>query len=282
LSGTGRVTYSYSDVRRNIIVDQNLFATRIVGHPFKYESHRLGNENSEDAVTWNVFRSLQQARCLHEIAHWITSQDIHQEPLLFLWGICLTGDTFQPWDLLMAARKRFESRLPVERPLTEPDIALYLPGCYLILIEAKFTSPNTYYPNGLRIRAADLTKDELLAIYNDRRLRILNLIAGKEADRVHYQLWRNMVFAEWMALSAGSQTRAYHASLTRAGKEAESCAEFRGLIHPEFGDRFVHIAWEDIYFLLDESDASHADRRRYFQTKTTGLQQAFRVSNKPP
>ena len=33
----------------------------LVGHPFKYESHRFGQEKSEDALTWNVFRSLQEA-----------------------------------------------------------------------------------------------------------------------------------------------------------------------------------------------------------------------------
>jgi ribonuclease Z len=35
-------TYSYADVRGNIIASPNLLATRIIGHPFKYESHRLG------------------------------------------------------------------------------------------------------------------------------------------------------------------------------------------------------------------------------------------------
>ena len=67
------------------------------------------------------------------------------EPFLYLWGICLTEDAFDPMELLIAARKRFESNLPVERPYTEPDIMIHLPGRYLILIEAKFTSPNTTY-----------------------------------------------------------------------------------------------------------------------------------------
>src|SRR5947209_1732531 len=53
---TNGATYSYADVRRNIIVAADLFATRIVGNPHKYETNRLGHENSEDALTWNVFR----------------------------------------------------------------------------------------------------------------------------------------------------------------------------------------------------------------------------------
>lgn len=272
--------YSYADARRNIIVSQELFASRIVGHPFKYESHRLGLENSEDALTWNVFRSLQEAGCLHDVAHWITGLGIDTEPTLFLWGICLANDRFEPWDLLIAARERFENNLPVERPLTEPDIALYLPGQYLILIEAKFTSPNPWYVNGPRKDSGSLTKDELLELYNDSQFRMLDGDKAQEAERVHYQLWRNMVFAEWMALTDGMQTRAYHANLTRAGREVGSCAEFHKLVRPDFSDRFVQIAWEDIYHLVVADDTSLGTLRGYLENKTAGLRQAFRVDRR--
>ena len=54
-----RSTYSYVDVTRNIIASPEMFAKWVIGHPFKYESDRFGVENSEDALSWNVFRSLQ-------------------------------------------------------------------------------------------------------------------------------------------------------------------------------------------------------------------------------
>ena len=82
---------------------------------------------------------------LHYIARFITGKDIDTEPRLFLWGLELTDDSLQPWDLLIAARQRFESRLPVKRPATEPDIALFQPGQFLILCEAKFCSDNPVY-----------------------------------------------------------------------------------------------------------------------------------------
>lgn len=269
-------TYSYADARRNIIVSPELLASRIVGHPFKYESNRLGLENSEDALSWNLFRSLQEAGILHEIARWITGLDIDTEPALFLWGIRLTGDSFEPWELLVAARDRFERNLPVLRPLTEPDIPLYLPDRYLILIEAKFTSPNPFYTDGPRRTPDSLTKDELLAIYQDRQLQILDLDQAWTRARIFYQLWRNTIFAEWMALADGPKTKAYHANLTRAGQENESCEEFRQLLRPQFQDRFAHIAWEDIYFL---GETSHGLSRlgQYLQTKTARLKPAFRV-----
>src|SRR5438046_1119638 len=65
-------TYAYEDVRQNIIASPNTLLKRVIGHPFKYESHRLGLERSEDALTWNVFRSLQEAELLQKLARSIT------------------------------------------------------------------------------------------------------------------------------------------------------------------------------------------------------------------
>jgi hypothetical protein len=226
-----------------------------------------------------VYRSLQEAGELHEVARWITGQDIRVEPILFLWGISLTHDTFEPWDLLVQARERFENNLPVLRPLTEPDIALFLPGRYLILIEAKFTSPNTCYVNGPRKDTSSLTKGELLDIYRDPSLRILDAEIARGAERVYYQLWRNTVFAEWMAYQDRKTTKAYHASLTRAGYENESCEHFREMVQPEYRDRFVHIAWEDIYWLCAKDNPRLGRLQRYLETKTTGLKKAFKISS---
>jgi hypothetical protein len=279
-SSASSPTYSYRQAQRNIIASPGLFSSRIVGHPFKYDSRRLGLENSEDALSWNVFRSLQEAGQLHEVARWITEQDIPTEPHLFLWGICLTSDTFDPWDLLIAARQRFEINLPVVRPLTEPDIALYLPGRYLILIEAKFTSPNTFYCDGPRKDAKSLTKAELLDIYRDPSLRMLDVERAQATERVYYQLWRNMVFAEWMASQESRATRAYLASLTRAGCENESCEHFRQMVRPGFQDRFVHIAWEDFYWQCAKDNPRLGRLQQYLETKTAGLRKAFRIDGK--
>jgi hypothetical protein len=181
-------TYIYKDVRNNVIVAKDLLANRIVGHPFKVESWRFGNERGEDALTFNVFRSFQEAGCLNLIARYITGLEDEAEPRLFLWGLELTDDSLTPWDLLIAGRDRFERRLPVNRPKTESDIGLLLGGRYLILIEAKFTSPNTFYTNGPRRDAQSLTKDELINIYSDLTLHYLDRERAIAADRVYYQL----------------------------------------------------------------------------------------------
>ena len=272
-SGYG-ATYSYTDTKRNIIAAPHTFARNIIGHPFKFESHRLGSENSEDAVSWNVFRSLYEARSLSRLAAMVTGEESTIEPFLYLWGICITADEFEPWNLLIEARKRFEGKLPVERPLTEPDIALHLPGKYLILIEAKFTSFNTFYARGPRKDKSSLTLDELLAIYSDPALKLLNQRQAAKAHRVPYQLWRNTVFAEWMAAFDHPRTRAYHVNLTRESQDADSAAEFATLIQDEHQDRFQRLTWEGIHRMFRQEPQLNL-MRRYLETKTAGLKKAF-------
>jgi hypothetical protein len=270
-------TYSYADVRRNLIVDADLFATRVVGHPFKYESDRCNSENSEDALSWNVFRSLQKAGQLHKVARVISGIECSEEPVLYLWGLRTSNDSFEPWDLLMAARDRFERNLPVMRPLTEPDIALHLSGEYLILIEAKFTSPNPYYVDGPRQNAVSLTKSELLELYWDPSIKSLNREKAQAAPRVHYQLWRNLVFAEWMADFERNATPAYLASLTRHVQEDESCREFSTLLNPHRTAGFQHASWEQV---IEEGCAeipSLAALHKYSRSKTAKLRGAFQL-----
>lgn len=271
-------TYSYRDVRGNAIASPDLLTTRIIGHPFKFESHRLGSERSEDMLSWNVFRSLQEAGCLGTLAQAITGDSTPLEPFLFLWGICLTDDAFDGWDLLSAARKRFESNLPVKRPLTEPDIMLWLPGRYLILIEAKFTSGNMAYEHGPRKDAQSLTLEELLKIYHDPTLDILDYDRACSATQVYYQLWRNMVFSEWMAREDHPATKAYHVNLVRRGSEQASAADFHSLVKPEYDDRFRRITWEQIYHLFVNNERL-STLCRYMETKTAGLVRAFHLSH---
>ncbi|MEZ6074050.1 MAG: hypothetical protein R3C10_28175 [Pirellulales bacterium] len=269
-------TYNYRDVRRNIIASPDLFAHGIVGHPFKYESHRLGLERSEDTLSWNVFRSFAEAGQLARVAQAITGTTLTHEPHLYLWGISACDDDFLPWPLLEAARERFESNLPVDRPLTEPDIALHLPGKYLILIEATFTSPNTFYQHGPRTKKDSLTLAELLSIYRDNDLRILDHARAEQAHRVAYQLWRNTVFAEWMARQDHPRTMAYHVNLVRSGYESDTAAEFAELVTEDHLDRFDRLTWERLYELA-EGVRGLERLRRYLETKTAGLIKAFRV-----
>jgi hypothetical protein len=270
----GGATYAFSDASRNAMVAPRFLAERVIGHPLKYESHRLGAERSEDALTWNVFRSLFEAQRLKLVAQLVTGELVDQEPVLYLWGMEIRTDDVGHWPLLHVARRRFESNLPVERPLTEPDIALHLPGKYLILIEAKFTSPNSYSEPGWRKSAQSLTSEEFLAIYREPSLPLFEKAIAAQGAKLHQQLWRNLLFAAWMAREEGRHTEFFHANLVRESAEQQSCQDFSGMICLTHRNRFVRICWEDLYrAVLDEPQL--AGLRHYLRTKSAGLKAAF-------
>jgi hypothetical protein len=54
-------TYILDDPLENFVAGRELVASALGGDWQKAEAFRLGYENSEDAVSWNVFRSLQEA-----------------------------------------------------------------------------------------------------------------------------------------------------------------------------------------------------------------------------
>lgn len=268
-------TYSYADVRRNIIASPELFAQRVVGHPFKYESHRLGSENSEDALSWNVFRSLQEAHCLAAVARLFVGEEHPEEPALYLWGIRVDDNSFEPWNLLIAARQEFEANLPVKRPLTEPDIALHLPGKYLVLIEAKFTSPNPVYCRGPRRDAQSLTLEELLGIYWRPELQTLDYLLAQAQTQIHYQLWRNMVFAEWMSRLEGPVTKPYHVNLLR--QVAHTAVGFTALLDEQFAGSFRTATWESLSLATGQGNShpSGETLRSHLRSKTAHLVKAL-------
>ena len=76
---------TYVDPRRNAIVSAELFGHRLIGHPGKHETGRLGNENFEDTLSWNVFRSFQEAGVLGTLATEVFGLPASEEPQLY-WG----------------------------------------------------------------------------------------------------------------------------------------------------------------------------------------------------
>jgi hypothetical protein len=265
-------TYSYVRPERNIITARDV-AIRIANHPFKWEC-RFQLEKSEDAAVFNLLRSFMEAGCLNYLGRYITGLNTEKEPRLFLWGI-EQDEELTPFDLLIAGRERFERRLPVERPMTEPDAMLYLPGRYLALIEAKLTSPNPVYTDGPRRDSQSLTKEELIGIYDDPLCLMIDIEKARRAEAIAYQMFRNVQFASWMAHHATPGTRPYFANLTRRGYENDSFNAFTQLVRPEFLGQVTHIFWEDLWVIAGLAGGRLCLLQEYLMRKTSNLLPAF-------
>lgn len=128
-------TYIYRDYHRNFMI-----ATDLIDQVTKVEKWRLGNESSDDALSWNVFVGLLKLGALSEPFHLFTDMKARAEPELYLWGNRIRLNEMSSFsEELKQARANLEARAGLP---TEPDIMLRVPGQAMVLIEAKFGSGN--------------------------------------------------------------------------------------------------------------------------------------------
>jgi len=185
---------------RNFPIERAFLEKHSLRELEKAETHRLGYENAEDALTWNVFAGLLAAGALRRAAEALTGRTVDGDPELWLWGHRVDlkegfGPLFPP---LARVRKRLE---PDVHPFsTEPDIMLMIPGKLLVLIEAKFTSGNSL---AIEKEAKDGEKPKtlkgLLKKYLPEATDPGAVIPSRVSNPFHGQLFRNIVFAQAMA-----------------------------------------------------------------------------------
>ena len=129
-------TYVLERPLDNFLVGRNLIAEGIAGRWGNSEAPRLGNENSEGALAWNVMRSLQEAARLSVAACVLAGLEAAHEPDLFFWGQRIAIDHADAWTELQSLRDELEQGLA--QPMIEPDACLHVPGFGWLVIEASF------------------------------------------------------------------------------------------------------------------------------------------------
>lgn len=277
-------TYIYREKTENLIIDKDTFETTFnkKQENKKYDTERIGYENSEDALTWNVFISLKQTKQLKKIFSKITGKNCLDEPELVLWGYNLSRRGLfetQLGDFQDDHEIKFNLSI-----LTEPDIILK-GNDEIVLIEAKFSSPNSRktisvwkdsefdrktnkcYPS-YKKRYGGLFEDVLNGDYIDK-------MEGKFCS----QLVRYILFANY----AYKNKTFYLVNLiphnSKLNKEIESIEkEFSPYLrNPEI---FKIITWEEIYYLLGDTLKEFWEIRclkQYLKEKTSRLKQAFLI-----
>jgi len=221
---------------------------------------RWGFENSEDALTWNVFRTFEKASKLPQLVKVLTGERLEMTgPIEVIpWGYHIGG----PWEPLEKARDFFERGKEIP---TEPDIVL-LNQSGLVFIEAKFGSLN-------KGKEKDIKSYEKGGFFK-RHFTTRDLASVRYA-----QLVRHFLFAAWIAEQLGL-SQFMLVNLVRRSSQQEA-----GNTSPNFGrdylkepERFRQGTWEEIYdaFLHSNDLSPEMDLlRRYFENKTRNLQPAF-------
>ncbi len=247
---------------RNILFERDYFGTHILGNAAKAETHRICHETSEDALTWNVFSRLTNGGMLPTLLSTLTGLSLKNAPELYLWGLHVRlHDSSKPAsnapvDLaLKCARDIFEN--DIKKFKTEPDIMLYVPGELLVLVEAKFTSGNTeasasktHDVKGKKPKSREgiLRRYELPEQLRD------TLLAPSSSGPFYSQLYRNLVFAIYMADQLGVKWGLVNLVCKRQFDQRQNEAEFKdpsqfihALLPEKSRNQFLFYSWERLY-----------------------------------
>jgi hypothetical protein len=263
-SGT---TWYYRSWQQNILWNADILAERILG---KKAESRMNHDNSEDALTWNVFRGLQYSGTLESILEEICGIKVTVQHV-FYWST--SADMGEGCRLLTMARDAFEARNGQQ---TEPDLII-VTDKILFVIEAKFVSNNT------RINLETMQP----SVLERHRKKCQNYeTCGNNwfnevfANNVHavdirrYELMRMWLLGSWMARE--SNRGFCLVNLVLHGKEVVAEKAFRNQIQEiplnlDNGRKFVRYEWEGIYSAIKGRPGTYAKRLVcYFESKSSG------------
>lgn len=282
---------------RNIRFHKDFVRDLVLDNPKKAETHRLGHETSEDALSWNVLAPLLQAGRLGFALQCLSRNRLavpDSSPELYLWGsrIDLTAGTFNEYQALLAARKHFES--DIRKFPTEPDIML-VTDRVVMCIEAKLTSGNPLAAtreSTSEAGAKPKTREGIVKRYYDSFPWAKQYIDRQKLmeSELHSQLFRNVIFSAWMAELEGKDWHVVNlASSTQWSPRLQvstmqSNYDFHnptgaiaGYLSRDLQDHFTFYTWEELYREVVQGHPGLEELTAYLHGKTAHLKRAFDI-----
>jgi len=235
---------------------------------------RIAHNNSEDAVTWNVFRFLEKNKLLSGFLAELSKSDV-KNPEIIYWSYSQSEQ--DAWSELQKARKQFETR---PKKGSEPDIIIKTDSI-LFFVEAKLTANNNtvFQSRNPKVQKKYETGGD--GWY--KRVFRSNFETTAVSEK-KYELLRFWLIGSWMAQRL--QLDLFLVNLVLSERERDIERIFRGHIKEDQHRRFVRVTWESIHAYNLNSSSLSRDKvaiARYFENKTVGydgnrkLQKAFSI-----
>jgi len=265
-------TFIYEDLKDNSLwhdaEDKDLLG-KIIEH--KRVKGQLHHDNSEDAVTWNVFRFLERSNLLSEFLSRLCNSPV-ANPEIIYWSYSRSQRSV--WNELKKTRAEFRE---IPQRSSEPDLIVRSDDA-LFLVEAKLKASSKIDFN--RRHAAE-DKEERIERYS-KGDRFLKQLVENIIDAGYYQLMRFWVIGSSIAERLNLEF--YLVNLVLSGEEEDIERGFKGYIKENQSRNFVRSTWEDVYEHIANSDLSSRDKDMmiwYFRNKTISsdgeLQRAFSI-----
>ena len=259
-------TFVYKDMWDNLLWDEaaerNLLAKVLTSKRMKAQLH---HENSEDAVTWNVFRFLERSGLLGRFLTQLRGAPVTDPEVMYWTHSRSEGNG---WSEVQAARQEFGERA---QWASEPDLIIRSDETVFV-VEAKLganSKPRTKYTSK--------EKAERAGRYGKGQ-RYLRQSVGDIMDAGYFQLMRFWLLGCWIAEQ--TEREFMLVNLVRSGKEEGIEESFGRCVRGNRHRRFLRVTWEDIYEFIAEAAPASAERdriMRYFQNRTVYCRKVFGV-----
>ena len=233
---------------------------------------RMARDNSEDAVTWNIFRYLEIADILEKFLRNLNSQKQNSVNDIIYWSYSQKENG--SWSQLNRARIEFGEQL---NRSSEPDIIL-ITDSTLFFVECKLLAGNKTTPSNKEVSKKYTTGGN--EWYGKVFRSEYNNVAITEGK---YELLRFWLLGTWLAEQLGLSF--YLINVVPDLREQDIEERFSKHIYIDESKKFKRISWESLYQFIKDVAPDGKDKDiilNYFTNKTIGyknrrLQPAFNL-----
>ena len=225
---------------------------------------RVARENSEDALSWNVFRYLETSGNMG-----LYLQSITQEPQTNCTPVYWSYDseTGSTWAPLYSAREEFGE---LQARSSEPDIIVHTEST-VFFIEAKFGASNKTpgSPTEVQKKIANPKKYQTGA--NSWYNTVFKSTYETVLSDYKYELLRFWLLGSWLASQLNKKFVLCNLVLDKS--EPNIIDDFGRHIKQGSNNRFVRNTWENIYLLIHNqrrADSAADKMLTYFRNKSLG------------
>jgi hypothetical protein len=264
-------TFEYETEFDNLLWTDNSDIDRFKKIKEVKRESRIARENSEDAVTWNIFRFLERNNLLSSFLTSLTKQEYVTTELI-LWSYSpKQNDAFR---LLNRARSEFGE---LTNRGSEPDI-IVLTDKALFFIEAKVLAGNDTSGTGETLERHLTEPKKYISGGNNWYSSIFSSEYKIVINDQKYELMRFWLLGTWMA--AQLEMPFFLINLVMEEREKKIEQEFGKHILQCDNRVFKRIFWGNIYKFVVNSVISNKETevlKQYFQNKALGYNSDFEL-----
>lgn len=234
--------------------------------------NQFARDNSEDAVTWNVFRFMERNNLIEIILNSMIGGTLKSAEAIY-WSYCQRENS--SWSELNKAREEFGEEI---KRGSEPDIIIKTDNA-LLFVEAKLTAGNDTVPSDIsNSKKYETGSDNWFSRVFKSDYKTVGIVEKK------YELLRFWLLGTWIAEQQDLDF--YLVNLVLSEREKEIEAIFKRHLCENQKMKFIRITWENIFQQILDKGLSKTDKDtiiKYFRNKTIRydgngrLQRAFSI-----